>query len=70
MFDDLDPVEDSKYNIDPSIVNRRGIYKDVVGSGEGREWSDYQVSNLSFKENRCKSSNRPLVKSLASCQLP
>jgi glycogen debranching enzyme len=23
-------------------VNRRGIYKDVFGSGAGREWSDYQ----------------------------
>jgi len=27
----------------PSIVNRRGTYKDVVGSGPGREWSDYQL---------------------------
>jgi glycogen debranching enzyme len=27
----------------PSIVNRRGIYKDVIGSGPGREWSDYQL---------------------------
>jgi glycogen debranching enzyme len=25
-----------------SLVNRRGIYKDVYGSGPGREWSDYQ----------------------------
>lgn len=24
-------------------MNRRGIYKDVYGSGEGREWSDYQL---------------------------
>ncbi|KAG6854523.1 hypothetical protein C0991_005435 [Blastosporella zonata] len=38
----LDPSEDAKYVIAPSLVNRRGIYKDVYGSGEGREWSDYQ----------------------------
>ena len=25
------------------MVNRRGIYKDVCGSGPGREWSDYQL---------------------------
>jgi glycogen debranching enzyme len=24
-------------------VNRRGTYKDVYGSGAGREWSDYQL---------------------------
>ncbi|OCH93668.1 glycoside hydrolase family 13 protein [Obba rivulosa] len=38
----LDPADDPKYNVNPSIVNRRGIYKDVYGSGPGREWSDYQ----------------------------
>jgi len=38
----LDPADDSEYVIDPKIVNRRGIYKDVLGSGPGREWSDYQ----------------------------
>ncbi|KAA1468826.1 glycoside hydrolase family 13 protein [Dentipellis sp. KUC8613] len=37
-----DASEDSKYNLDPKLVNRRGIYKDVYGSGSGREWSDYQ----------------------------
>lgn len=37
-----DPGEDAKYNISTAIVNRRGIYKDVYGSGAGREWSDYQ----------------------------
>ena len=31
-----------KYNVDSHLVNRRGIYKDVYGSGQGREWSDYQ----------------------------
>jgi glycogen debranching enzyme len=40
--DFLDPTKDAKYNVDPKIVNRRGIYKDVFGSGPGREWSDYQ----------------------------
>jgi glycogen debranching enzyme len=38
----LDPSEDAKYNVDPKIINRRGVYKDVFGSGAGREWSDYQ----------------------------
>lgn len=26
-----------------SLVNRRGIYKDVFGSGAGHEWADYQL---------------------------
>ncbi|KAG6836985.1 hypothetical protein H0H93_016689 [Arthromyces matolae] len=34
--------EDAHYVINSSLVNRRGIYKDVYGSGLGREWSDYQ----------------------------
>ncbi|KAI6010692.1 glycoside hydrolase family 13 protein [Pisolithus orientalis] len=38
----LDPSEDAKYIINTNVVNRRGIYKDVYGSGQGREWSDYQ----------------------------
>jgi len=38
----LDPADDYKYNVNSSVVNRRGIYKDVYGSGPGREWSDYQ----------------------------
>ncbi len=38
----IDPSEDTKYNVNASLVNRRGIYKDVYGSGAGREWSDYQ----------------------------
>jgi len=36
------PSDDGQYNVDTNIVNRRGIYKDVYGSGPGREWSDYQ----------------------------
>ena len=36
------PSDDAKYNVNPALVNRRGIYKDVYGSGPGREWSDYQ----------------------------
>jgi glycogen debranching enzyme len=31
------------YHVNSSIINRRGIYKDVYGSGAGREWSDYQL---------------------------
>ncbi|KAI0057454.1 glycoside hydrolase family 13 protein [Artomyces pyxidatus] len=38
----LDAAEDKKYTLNTSLVNRRGIYKDVFGSGAGREWSDYQ----------------------------
>jgi glycogen debranching enzyme len=37
-----DPKEDGMYEVTPSLINRRGIYKDVYGSGPGREWSDYQ----------------------------
>jgi glycogen debranching enzyme len=37
-----DPANDSKYTLNSSLVNHRGIYKDVFGSGVGREWSDYQ----------------------------
>ncbi|CBQ68567.1 probable 4-alpha-glucanotransferase / amylo-1,6-glucosidase (glycogen-debranching enzyme) [Sporisorium reilianum SRZ2] len=38
----LDASEDSSYDLDPKLVNRRGIYKDVYGSSKGREWADYQ----------------------------
>ncbi|KAG9123786.1 hypothetical protein FRC07_013965 [Ceratobasidium sp. 392] len=38
-----DPSEDPNYMVDPRIINQRGIYKDVYGSGAGREWSDYQL---------------------------
>jgi glycogen debranching enzyme len=37
----LDPAEDSKYRINTKLVNRRGIYKDTVGSKS--EWADYQL---------------------------
>ena len=39
----LDPAQDSEYEITTQLINRRGIYKDVFGSGPGREWSDYQL---------------------------
>jgi glycogen debranching enzyme len=39
----LDPAEDADFRVDSGLVNRRGIYKDVFGSGKGREWSDYQL---------------------------
>lgn len=38
----IDPSEDGNYSVDPKLINRRGIYKDVYGSGPGRKWSDYQ----------------------------
>lgn len=34
--------EDSSFDINPGMVNRRGIYKDVYGTPKDREWSDYQ----------------------------
>lgn len=38
----IDPADDSQYAVDTELIHRRGIYKDVYGSGRGREWSDYQ----------------------------
>ncbi|KAG8864449.1 hypothetical protein FRC20_010187, partial [Serendipita sp. 405] len=32
-----DPAEDASYNVNPAVVNRRGIYKDTYGAGPGRE---------------------------------
>ncbi|TLS24834.1 hypothetical protein PpBr36_09099 [Pyricularia pennisetigena] len=40
-FVPLDPSEDSKYDVNPSVVNRRGIYKDLYRSG--KEYEDYQL---------------------------
>ncbi|MDI1493541.1 MAG: bifunctional 4-alpha-glucanotransferase/amylo-alpha-1,6-glucosidase [Ramalina farinacea] len=36
-----DPADDSKYDVNPSIINRRGIYKDLYRSG--KEYEDYQL---------------------------
>ena len=38
-----EPSDDAKYHVNPSLIHRRGTYKDVYGSGPGREWSDYQL---------------------------
>ncbi|PFH46873.1 glycoside hydrolase family 133 protein [Amanita thiersii Skay4041] len=38
-----DSSQDKNYEINRSLVNRRGIYKDVYGSGNDRAWSDYQL---------------------------
>lgn len=38
----VEPSDDAKYAINSKLVNRRGIYKDVYGSGPGHEWADYQ----------------------------
>ncbi len=35
------PEEDSEYDVNPSIINRRGIYKDLYRSG--KEYEDYQL---------------------------
>ena len=37
----IDPTDDPKYDVNPSIVNRRGIYKDLHRSG--KEYEDYQL---------------------------
>lgn len=37
----LDPKDDSRYDINSAIVNRRGIYKDLYRSG--KEYEDYQL---------------------------
>lgn len=36
-----DPSQDSSYNVNTQIVNRRGIYKDLYKSG--KEYEDYQL---------------------------
>lgn len=41
-YDDADRLSDSEYRINSNLVNRRGIYKDVYGSGPSHEWADYQ----------------------------
>eukprot|EP01126_Amoeba_proteus_P057080 TRINITY_DN7241_c0_g1_i1.p1 TRINITY_DN7241_c0_g1~~TRINITY_DN7241_c0_g1_i1.p1 ORF type:complete len:799 (-),score=155.53 TRINITY_DN7241_c0_g1_i1:88-2484(-) len=41
-----DPKEDSNYTINPTLVNRRGIYKDSFKSTT--EWADYQL-----RPNQC-----------------
>lgn len=43
-----DPKDDDKYNISKTHVNRRGIYKDVVGSPVEHMWADYQL-----RPNQC-----------------
>jgi len=35
------PKEDANYDVNPKIINRRGIYKDVYRSG--KEYEDYQL---------------------------
>ncbi|EGS18986.1 glycogen debranching enzyme-like protein [Thermochaetoides thermophila DSM 1495] len=37
----LSPEDDSKYDVNPAIINRRGIYKDLYRSG--KEYEDYQL---------------------------
>ena len=37
----VDPKEDVKYDVNPQVVNRRGIYKDLYKCG--KEYEDYQL---------------------------
>lgn len=41
----MDAGDDSWYNVNPKIVNRRGIYKDLYKSG--KEYEDYQLRFVS-----------------------
>lgn len=36
----VDPEEDAQFDVNPAIINRRGIYKDLYKSG--KEYEDYQ----------------------------
>ena len=38
-----EPSEDRNFEVNPSIVSRRGIYKDVYGSGADHEFADYRL---------------------------
>ena len=40
-FIPLDPKEDKEFDLDPKIINRRGIYKDLYRSG--KPYEDYQL---------------------------
>lgn len=39
----LDPHEDGEFLIDPKLITRRGIYKDVFGTPSDRGHADYQL---------------------------
>ncbi|GAA93973.1 glycoside hydrolase family 13 protein [Mixia osmundae IAM 14324] len=39
----VDPSKDGEYSLYTKLVARRGIYKDVYGTGKGRERADYQL---------------------------
>jgi glycogen debranching enzyme len=39
----MDKAQDKSYALDSSLVARRGIYKDVVGSGSSHLYADYQL---------------------------
>ncbi|KAK1757909.1 glucanotransferase domain of glycogen debranching enzyme-domain-containing protein [Echria macrotheca] len=41
FFVPISPSDDKKYDVNPKVVNRRGIYKDLYRSG--KEYEDYQL---------------------------
>ncbi len=41
FFVPLSPSDDVKYDVNPAVINRRGIYKDLYRSG--KEYEDYQL---------------------------
>ena len=38
-----DAQQDKDYAVDSNLIARRGVYKDVVGSGSSHPWADYQL---------------------------
>ena len=41
FFVPISPSEDANYDVNPKVINRRGIYKDLYRSG--KEYEDYQL---------------------------
>lgn len=54
-----DPAEDGQFDVNPGMVNRRGIYKDVYGTPKDREWSDYQVGSLVTRQRANELTHAP-----------
>lgn len=40
------PEDDKRYTLNPGLISRRGVYKDLFGGG--KEFEDYQLRYVSF----------------------